>query len=122
MTSISIIDWLIDCMPSDHSDDEDRFITLGITATDKIVFLSHTDRGMVTRIISAREATKKSVKDIGEFPQFFSILVGDMSFVGPSPALFNQADLIALRTEKGVHRLTPGLTGWAPTLLSNRHF
>ena len=109
-------------MPSDHSDDEDRFITLGITATDKIVLLSHTDRGMVTRIISAREATKKSVKDIGEFPQFFSILVGDMSFVGPSPALFNQADLIALRTEKGVHRLTPGLTGWAPTLLSNRHF
>ncbi len=50
---------------------------------------------------------------IDEFPQFFSILVGDMSFVGPRPALFNQADLIALRTEKGVHRLTPGLTGWA---------
>ena len=59
---------------------------------------------------------------IDEFPQFFSILVGDMSFVGPRPALFNQADLIALRTEKGVHRLTLGLTGWAPTLLSNRHF
>jgi len=50
---------------------------------------------------------------IDEFPQFFSILVGDMSFVGPRPALLNQADLIALRTEKGVHRLTPGLTGWA---------
>lgn len=50
---------------------------------------------------------------IDEFPQFFSILVGDMSFVGPRPALFNQADLIALRTENGVHALTPGLTGWA---------
>ncbi|MHB8058184.1 MAG: sugar transferase [Desulfuromonadaceae bacterium] len=50
---------------------------------------------------------------LDEFPQFFSILVGDMSFVGPRPALFNQADLVTLRTEKGVHRLTPGLTGWA---------
>jgi len=43
----------------DHSDDEDRFITLGIAATGKILFVSHTDRGMVTRIISARESTKK---------------------------------------------------------------
>jgi O-antigen biosynthesis protein WbqP len=48
-----------------------------------------------------------------EFPQLFSILKGDMSIVGPRPALFNQDDLIALRTQKGVHRLTPGLTGWA---------
>jgi O-antigen biosynthesis protein WbqP len=43
----------------------------------------------------------------------WSILKGDMSFVGPRPALFNQDDLIALRTEKGVHELVPGLTGWA---------
>lgn len=50
---------------------------------------------------------------VDEFPQLFSILVGDMSFVGPRPALFNQDDLIALRTERGVHSLTPGLTGWA---------
>jgi O-antigen biosynthesis protein WbqP len=50
---------------------------------------------------------------LDELPQLLSILKGDMSFVGPRPALFNQDDLIALRTEAGVHSLTPGLTGWA---------
>jgi O-antigen biosynthesis protein WbqP len=50
---------------------------------------------------------------LDELPQLWSILTGDMSFVGPRPALFNQADLIAQRTELGVHRLVPGLTGWA---------
>lgn len=50
---------------------------------------------------------------LDELPQLWSIVVGDMSFVGPRPALFNQDDLIALRTEAGVHRLVPGLTGWA---------
>ncbi|MES2535051.1 MAG: sugar transferase [Pseudomonadota bacterium] len=50
---------------------------------------------------------------LDELPQLWSIIRGDMSFVGPRPALFNQDDLIALRTEYGVHRLLPGLTGWA---------
>ncbi len=50
---------------------------------------------------------------LDELPQLFSILKGDISFVGPRPALFNQNDLIELRTQKGIHRLVPGLTGWA---------
>ena len=50
---------------------------------------------------------------LDELPQLWSIIKGDMSFVGPRPALYNQADLIALRTEKLVHTIVPGLTGWA---------
>jgi O-antigen biosynthesis protein WbqP len=50
---------------------------------------------------------------LDELPQLWSILVGDMSFVGPRPALFNQHDLVELRTRAGVHQLVPGLTGWA---------
>jgi O-antigen biosynthesis protein WbqP len=50
---------------------------------------------------------------LDELPQLWSILAGDMSFVGPRPALFNQDDLIQLRTAQGVHSLPPGLTGWA---------
>ena len=50
---------------------------------------------------------------LDELPQLWNILVGEMSFVGPRPALFNQHDLIELRTEKNVHTMVPGLTGWA---------
>lgn len=50
---------------------------------------------------------------LDELPQLWCILKGDMSFVGPRPALYNQEDLIVMRTERGVHQLVPGLTGWA---------
>ena len=50
---------------------------------------------------------------LDELPQFWSVLIGEMSLVGPRPALFNQYDLVALRTSAGVHALRPGLTGWA---------
>jgi O-antigen biosynthesis protein WbqP len=50
---------------------------------------------------------------LDELPQLFSIIKGDMSFVGPRPALFNQSNLIALRSENGLHKILPGLTGWA---------
>ena len=50
---------------------------------------------------------------LDEIPQLYSIIKGDMGFIGPRPALFNQDDLIKLRTEKGIHKLKPGVTGWA---------
>ena len=50
---------------------------------------------------------------LDELPQLWSILKGDMSFIGPRPALYNQDDLVDLRTKKGIHRLVPGVTGWA---------
>ena len=63
------------------------------------------------RIVGIGSFLRKSSLD--ELPQLWSILVGDMSFVGPRPALFNQDDLISLRTQVGVDALVPGLTGWA---------
>ena len=53
------------------------------------------------------------LSSLDELPQIFSVLKGDMSFVGPRPALFNQDDLISLRSEKNVDKLLPGITGWA---------
>lgn len=66
------------------------------------------DAPRITRVGRFLRKTK-----LDELPQLCSILKGDMSFVGPRPALFNQHDLIDLRTMKGVHKLIPGLTGWA---------
>jgi len=50
---------------------------------------------------------------LDELPQIYSVLIGDMSFVGPRPALYNQDDLIRLRTKNGIQKLRPGITGWA---------
>ena len=63
------------------------------------------------RLIPLGQFLRKASLD--EFPQLWNVLVGDMSFVGPRPALFNQEDLIALRTDAEVHLLRPGITGWA---------
>jgi O-antigen biosynthesis protein WbqP len=62
-------------------------------------------------LISIGAFIRKS--SIDELPQLLSVIKGDMSFVGPRPALFNQDDLIELRTQYGVHELLPGITGWA---------
>jgi len=74
---------------------------------------------VATHLLKNPEAYETSIgpflrkTSLDEMPQLWSILKGDMSFVGPRPALFNQADLIAQRTNAGVNNLLPGLTGWA---------
>jgi O-antigen biosynthesis protein WbqP len=72
---------------------------------------THLLKDPAARLTPIGSFLRKSSLD--ELPQLWSILKGDMSFVGPRPALFNQEDLIALRTAARVHELTPGLTGWA---------
>jgi O-antigen biosynthesis protein WbqP len=85
-----------------------KFRSMRIDTPAVATHLLHNPKQWLTPIGSF---LRKSSLD--ELPQLWSILKGDMSFVGPRPALFNQDDLIALRTEKGIHELVPGLTGWA---------
>lgn len=85
-----------------------KFRTMRVDAPVTATHLLADPRALMTTI---GPFLRKSSLD--ELPQLWSILKGDMALVGPRPALFNQTDLIALRTEEGVHVLRPGLTGWA---------
>ena len=79
--------------------------------TDTPAVATHKLKNANSVLTSIGGFLRKSSLD--ELPQLWSIIKGDMSIVGPRPALFNQDDLIALRTEKGIHKIKPGLTGWA---------
>jgi len=85
-----------------------KFRTMRVGTPQVATHLLTDSRNWITPI--GRVLRKTS---LDELPQLWSILVGHMSFVGPRPALFNQDDLVALRTAVGVYRLCPGLTGWA---------
>ena len=85
-----------------------KFRTMRIDAPEVATHLLTDPANWLTPV---GEFLRKSSLD--ELPQLWCIIKGDMSFVGPRPALFNQADLISLRTAKDLHQLLPGLTGWA---------
>lgn len=85
-----------------------KFRTMRINAPQLATHLLTDSKNWITTIGHLLRVTS-----LDELPQLFNILTGEMSLVGPRPALFNQDDLIALRTARDVHRLIPGLTGWA---------
>lgn len=85
-----------------------KFRTMKVNTPQVATHLMQNSENYLTPIGSF---LRKSSLD--EIPQLWSILTGKMSFVGPRPALFNQNDLIDLRTKQGVHKLSPGVTGWA---------
>jgi len=85
-----------------------KFRTMKVDAPEVAThLLSHPQK----HLIAIGSFLRKTSLD--ELPQIYSILKGDLSFVGPRPALHNQRDLISLRTARGIHELVPGLTGWA---------
>ncbi len=85
-----------------------KFRTMKINAPQLATHLLKNPDIFLTKIGNILRKTS-----IDEFPQLFNIIRGEMSFVGPRPALFNQNDLMGLRTKKGIHKLIPGVTGWA---------
>ena len=85
-----------------------KFRTMKLKTPDIASHLLNENKQLITPVGVFLRKTS-----LDELPQLWSILIGHMSFVGPRPALFNQGDLIQLRTEKGIHKLVPGLTGWA---------
>jgi O-antigen biosynthesis protein WbqP len=85
-----------------------KFRSMLIGAPDIATHLLNTPDSYLSPIGSFLRSTS-----LDEFPQLFSVLKGDMSFIGPRPALHNQDELIALRTQKGIDKLLPGITGWA---------
>jgi O-antigen biosynthesis protein WbqP len=85
-----------------------KFRTMRIGAPDVATHLLDDPDAWITPLGKILRRTS-----LDELPQLWSVLRGDMSLVGPRPALFNQDDLVALRTAAGVHRLRPGVTGWA---------
>ena len=85
-----------------------KFRTMRVDTPDVATHLLTDPQGYITPIGNFLRKTS-----LDELPQIWSILTGDMVFVGPRPALFNQDDLIRLRTEQGLHQLNPGITGWA---------
>lgn len=85
-----------------------KFRSMKIDTPNKATHLLEQPNSYLTPIGSFLRSSS-----LDELPQLFTIMKGDMSFVGPRPALFNQKDLIKLRAEKGVDSLLPGITGWA---------
>ena len=85
-----------------------KFRTMRVGAPDVATHLMKKVEDYITPIGSILRRTS-----LDELPQLWNVLKGDMSMVGPRPALYNQEDLIALRTKKNIHELTPGITGWA---------
>jgi len=85
-----------------------KFRTMFVDTPAMATHLLNNPQDYVTRVGAFLRKTS-----LDELPQLFSVLHGKMSFVGPRPALFNQDDLVALRTAKDIHRIKPGITGWA---------